>query len=185
MEIVHRAAPCRNVPVTYTLAVIVRAIAVTVVLSFSYVCGFSQAATSSDLLRDLDGIGRRAVEKACPGPLRVTTNVVRNRHDPNVRDEVRQVTCPGLKAETYISRASDPPRTLPLALTARGLVESMPTELQVGTATANLLIALGKPTKTGRGWLSYALPSEAGNDIITFRTRNDKVTAIHWSWDVD
>ncbi len=110
---------------------------------------------------------------------------IQNRYDASVWDEVKTVNCLKLRAEVYISRASEPSRQLPLSLVVEGALPMMPSHLQVGSPAANVSAALGKAKHTVRGSLTYDLPSEARNDTITFKTRGAKVTSIHWSWDVD
>lgn len=145
--------------------------------------GHSQSA-ELDLLHELDGVGRRMVLEACANPLAVKRQGVRNRHEPDVRDDVKLVTCPNFEAETYIARAYKPPSILPLSLKVSAPVSLLPAQLQVGVPSANLKV-LGKPAGSKDGAFSYALPSEAGNDSITFVTTNARISSIYWSWDVD
>lgn len=64
--------------------------------------GHSQPA-DLDLLHDLDGVGRRLVLETCANPLAVKLQSVRNRHEPNVRDEVKLVTCPSQSRDLHSS----------------------------------------------------------------------------------
>lgn len=137
-----------------------------------------------DLLRDLDRFGRRMVLAPCAMPSGVKSRGVQNRYEPNVRDEVKLVTCPSVKAETYIARTSEPPRILPLSLKVTGLEVPVPAQLQVGARSENLK-ALGKPVASKGGSFTFTLPSEPGNDSITFETANARIRSILWSWDVD
>ena len=145
--------------------------------------GYTEPA-SQDRLRQLDSIGRSAVERPCARPTQVTIRMVPNRFDPNSKDEEKRVVCPGLEAYTYVSRASSPPRLLPLALKATAPVAFIPRDLQIGSPEENLK-PLGKPASADGGKLSYVLPSEPGRDAITFTIHKGKVSTIQWSWDVD
>lgn len=145
--------------------------------------GHSQPA-DLDLLHDLDRVGRRLVLEPCANPLAVKLQSVRNRHEPNIRYEVKLVTCPSFKAETYIARANKPLSDLPLSLKVTAPVRLLPAQLQVGAPSANLNI-LGKPVASKGGAFTYVLPSEPGNDSITFATAKARISSIYWSWDVD
>lgn len=145
--------------------------------------GHSQSA-DLDLLHDLDGVGRRLVLEPCANPLAVKLQSVRNRREPNVLDEVKLVTCPSFKAETYIARADKPLSNLPLSLKVTAPLRLLPAQLQVGAPSANLKI-LGTPAVSKGGAFTYLLPSEPGNDSITFVTAKARISSIYWSWDVD
>lgn len=166
-----------------TLAITIRVFFIVLLTVCVPTVGHSQPA-DLDLLHDLDGVGRRLVLEPCANPLAVKLQSVRNRHEPNVRDEVKLVTCPSFKAETYIAGADKPLSNLPLSLKVTAPVRLLPAQLQVGAPSANLKI-LGKPAASKGGAFTYVLPSEPGNDSITFATAKARISSIYWSWDVD
>lgn len=135
-------------------------------------------------LADLDSAGRILVERPCKSPVRITSKAVRNRHDLDVRDELRLVQCSGLQAETHISGRPVLQRVVPVALKVTVPHPALPAGLQVGSPKANLS-ALGEPSTVRRRLVIYALPSESANDTITFATARGKIVSIEWNWDVD
>jgi hypothetical protein len=137
-------------------------------------------------VESLENVGWKIAERPCETPQRVDRKQQPNVHVPTVMDEVIETHCTGLVVTIYVANATQPPKTLPVGVQLTSQHPALPAELQVGTAALKVQALLGAPTVRDPAALAYRLgPERPDGDVLRFMVRQDKVTAIEWTWYID
>jgi hypothetical protein len=109
----------------------------------------------------------------------------KNKHYPEVIDDIAEFRCPGLKITKYVAKSVKPFKILPLRVELSKNVHLAPAPYNLGVSVQDVQKKLGTPVKQTHDRMTYYLNLEGtGDDAITFVHRQGKITAMIWSWEV-
>lgn len=115
-------------------------------------------------------------------PTRVDTQVVANRHRPEVQDTIYTLIYDGLEARIYDATSSDKEILTNLTLTHPRY--EMRWNLGVGTSAQRVIRVLGRPNQRSENKLEYRA-GEPAEDHLTFSLEGNSVQKIDWGFYVD
>lgn len=143
--------------------------------------------SSMDQSTQLDNLGRSIVAKKCPNPISVESEHIKNRHDPNILDEIRKITCDDYVIEIYLANFIAPPKELPLTLTVNRKIQYISPSQYIGASVASVIKAYGNPLEKQENAIVYSIgPKESfGDNQVAYKIKNGLIEEITWSWDID
>lgn len=135
-------------------------------------------------LDELDKVGRRIAAQPCPRPL-ITAKAEKNIHDETIKDRYITQKCPKAESEIFRSSASQYKKVIPLFASLSRTDSRVPSAFQIGASLSRIKSRLGTPEVEKADSITYLLPSDTREEMVTFFHDGTRVVSTQWSWYVD
>lgn len=133
-------------------------------------------------LARLEQIAGEVMQAPCAEPEYGYRQVV-NPHVPGLIDEIETLRCPGLEAQTYLSREAAHPDGMPIYLQLTRPHAALPPFLQPGSPGPGLAEQLGPPAERRPDRWRYASPDTT--ETVTIEWRGGQIRQLRWEWYFD
>ncbi|MDP5291132.1 hypothetical protein Q9290_02310 [Oceanimonas sp. CHS3-5] len=133
-------------------------------------------------LARLEHIAGEVMSAPCAAP-EYGYRQVKNPHVPGLIDEIETLRCPGLEAQTYLSRESARPDGMPIYLRMSGPHAGLPAFLQPGSPGAGLAEQLGPPAERSAARWRYG--SAETTETVVIEWQGGVIRQLRWEWYFD
>ena len=135
----------------------------------------------------LDALGRSVVARKCPDPISIESEQVKNKHDPNITDEIRKIKCDGYTIQIYLANFIVPAKELPMALTVYRKLDYIKPSQYIASEPAEVIKAYGTPLQNQGNDIVYRLGTEEDffYNYVTYKIKNGLVDEVTWDWDME
>ncbi|WP_107851731.1 hypothetical protein [Oceanimonas marisflavi] len=140
------------------------------------------ASQQEQALHRLERIAEAVMKAPCAEP-DYSYRQVENSHVPGLIDEIETLHCPGLEAQSYLSREAARPEGMPLYLHLERPHPRLPAFLQPGSTGEGLERQLGRPTERHADHWRYS--SAETTEAVTISWREGRIRQLRWEWYLD
>lgn len=131
----------------------------------------------------LDALGEHLARTLCSKSLTRFVPIP-NRHVSGQVDQIETRECSNGTASLHTGKTTADPNGLALSVEVNAPGAGLPSALEIGQPIARALATLGPPASRSHGVLDYYLSAD-GPSSVSISTIDDRISSVHWVWDID